>query len=767
MNSYVLKKEGFSCDQEELLANESLFHTANGYLGVRGCFEEGYPEGIKSIRGEYINAFYDIVPMPQAEALYGFPTQKQVIVNTCDTQSISIELDGEPFSLFNGTILSFSRELDMKRGWSVRRVLWVSPKRKTTELTFVRMASFDMLPLFTIQVLVEPKDWSGLVRFSSLHSGEVSNYSNPDDPRVGDATHRMVLTDRIYSDSSISVITAHIASSGLNFASAVGVSCPEAIEAECQKEPEAIVSQYAVNALAGKPSELIKYAVHCDSRRYGDDPARSAVELLKKALQSPVEEWYQRQAGYLEKFWNSAGLEIEGDESLALSLHFGLFQLLQAVGKDACSSIAAKGLSGEGYEGHYFWDTEMYVVPFFSLTMPEIAKNLINYRYETLPQAQQHARIMGHQRGALYAWRTIQGEECSGYYPSGSAQYHINGDVVFAIVQYYLVSKDISFIAEKAAEIVFETARLWMDVGSWHDGSFRINCVTGPDEYTCLVNNNYYTNAGAKYNLAWAAKFYHILEDSQMLRLVQEKTGITKDEIDAFEKAADGMLLLFDEERGINPQDDTFLEKEIWDFANTPKSHYPLLLHYHPLYINRFQVCKQADTVLAHFIHEDYQTEAVMRRSYDYYEKITTHDSSLSSCIFGIMAARLGEQEKAFHYFSESLNMDLDNTHHNTGDGLHIANFGGTYMGLVYGFAGLRIKDDGLHFRPSMPDGLTTYRFRFRYGKSLVEVSVKKSRAVFRMLEGEAISLQVYGKAYVLEDEIEVQLYRGIDNSER
>lgn len=379
---------------------------------------------------------------------------------------------------------------------------------------------------------------------------------------------------------------------------------------------------------------------------------------------------------YLKEYWNQSALEIEGDDELSLAVRYNLYQLIQSVGKEEHSNIAAKGLSGEGYEGHFFWDTEMYIEPFFVLTNPKIAKNLIEYRYSTLEEARENRRIMGHKKGVLYPWRTIMGKECSGYYPAGSAQYHINGDIVHSIVQYYLATKDVDFIAEKGGEIVFETARLWMDVGNYVEGEYHINGVTGPDEYTCMVNNNYYTNLTARENLNWAVKFYDLLKESDILKPVADKIRLTLSEIEKFKEAADKMFLPYDEKLKINPQDDSFLQKKVWDLKNTPKEDFPLLLHYHPLYLYRYQVCKQADTVLAHFIYEDAQSLETIYHSFLYYEKITTHDSSLSTCIFSIVASRLGLKEKAYDYFGDSAKLDLFDTHHNTRDGIHTANMG-------------------------------------------------------------------------------------------
>ncbi|HBI73234.1 MAG TPA: family 65 glycosyl hydrolase, partial [Lachnospiraceae bacterium] len=505
----------------------------------------------------------------------------------------------------------------------------------------------------------------------------------------------------------------------------------------------------------GETVTLTKFTVFSDSIRC-KDCLQGAMEEMEKALKLSLPVLYQYQKEYLKEYWNHCFLEIEGDDDLTAAVNYNMYQLIQSVGKDEYCNIAAKGLSGEGYEGHYFWDTEMYIQPFFNLTEPGITKNLISFRYRTLEKARENARILGHRKGALYPWRTIMGTECSGYYPSGSAGYHINGDIAYSVVAYYLSTKDIEFIVEKGAEILFETARLWMDVGNYYNGSFRINCVTGPDEYTCMVNNNYYTNVCAQFNLNWAVKFYRLLKEEKKLSPVAEKIHLTEEEIKEFDQAARNMYLPYDEKLKINPQDDSFLQKKVWDLEHTPKEKFPLLLHYHPLHLYRYQVCKQADTVLAHFIFEDAQSLETIRNSFDYYEKITTHDSSLSTCIFSIVASKLGRTEKAYEYFGDSAKLDLFNTHKNTKDGIHTANMGGNYMAIIYGFAGLRIKEDGLHFAPSIPKQWKEYRFKINYEDSQIFVEINSEESKFSLLKGSPKQVVIRGKRYELKDTLVV-----------
>jgi len=756
-NRFIYEVRDFGLENDELMLNETLFHNANGYLGVRSNFEEGYPINMQSIRGEYINGFYDFAEMKQAEKLFGLTEEKQTMLNVADTQGIRLFLDGEEFSMFAGETLESSRTLDMEKGTTRRRVMWRSPQGREAEITIVRMASFAMLPLFTIEYRVRALNFSGEIRFDSTHIGSVLNYCDPGDPRVAGETFQHILPGNAAFTDDVSVIVSHTSKSGLTVASAVKNQLSKPAGEKRKVRDSAALHQFTVSLAQGEEVTLTKYAVLCDSVRYGDCRG-TALEHIHKAVSVPLKHWYGLQEEYLKKYWESCAVHVKGDDRLSNAITYNLYQLIQSVGKDPHSNISAKGLSGEGYEGHYFWDTEMYIQPFFLLTMPEIAKNLIEYRYTTLPAARENARIMGHKKGALYPWRTIMGKECSGYFPSGSAQYHIDGDIAYSIISYYLLTKDLSLIARCGAEIVFETARLWMDTGNYSGGRFCINSVTGPDEYTCLVNNNYYTNVLAQYNLKWAARFYRILREEDLLSPVEQKLGLTEEEIDSFERAAKAMYLPYDAALDINPQDDAFLSKKVWNLDDTPPEDFPLLLHYHPLCLYRSQVCKQADTVLAHFILEDAQALSTMKHSFEYYEKVTTHDSSLSTCIFSIMASRLGMPEKAYAYFGESSKLDLFNTHKNTKDGIHTANMGGTYMAMVYGFGGLRIKEDGLHLAPTLPGQWEEYDFKVHDGDSLIQISVQRRGCEITLLDGTEKEIFVYGKSHVLRDSLRLPL---------
>ncbi|MFB6467176.1 glycoside hydrolase family 65 protein [Cytobacillus sp. Hz8] len=749
--SWKIRSSNLNLDN--LLIEESLFFTGNGYLGVRGNFEEGYKQVSKTIRGTYINAFYDIVEIPYAEKHHGFPDTQQKLLNIIDSQTIEIAIvhDGieEWFSLFqnSGEVISYERVLHLDKGFSERIIHWRSPSGKEVKLNFKRLASFTRLEQFIQEIIIEPVNYKGKVKIRSTVNGDVSNFIDLSDPRVASGHAKRLNVTETRMEQEIVAVEVKTLASNLKAACAVTYDISSQAKIEHKKNEKEIESIFCFDLK--RATTFTKRSIYTDTLRHGQDPIMRAIELQNH---QSFQEALHEQAKYLSDFWHHADVQIEGDLKLQEGIRFNLYHLLQSTGRDHHSNIAAKGLSGEGYEGHYFWDTEIFMVPVFLLTKPELAKQLLLYRYSILDTAKLRAKEMGHQKGALFPWRTISGSECSSYHPSGTAQYHISADIAYSYIQYYFATHDEEFLTNYGAELLMETARLWTEVGHYDHGFFKIDMVTGPDEYTCLVNNNYYTNVMAKHNLTFAAKAYWYLKDHAPKQYVhlQQKMGISDEETLEWENAARDMYLPYNEEYGINPQDDSFLQKAVWDFEHTREDQYPLLLHYHPLTLYRYQVCKQADTVLAHFLLEDEQNLEVMKRSFDYYEKITTHDSSLSSCIFSIMACKCGYYEKAYHYFIETARLDLDNTHGNTKDGLHMANMGGAWMAIVFGFAGLRIKETGISFQPSIPEKWETYSFPIQFDDSLVQVTIKKDRISFNLEEGDFLAIKVYEADYLL-----------------
>ncbi|WP_019243267.1 MULTISPECIES: glycoside hydrolase family 65 protein [Bacillus] len=742
--------------QKDLLQDESLFFLGNGYLGIRGNFEEGYQKGFTSIRGTYINAFHDVTEVTYGEKLYGFPETQQKLVNIIDAQDLVIYFGEERFSLFDGNVLAYERNLHMDKGYSERIIHWKSPNGHEIKLHFKRLVSFIARELFAIQVSIEPVNYFGKVKIISTVNGDVENFTDPNDPRVASGHAKRLKVVMTKEDNNVSIVMNETYVSKLQTVCTSKHTINTTHSVSHNVYNESVQSQYTFEL--SQPVTFTKWNAYTDTLRHGDQ----LVEKATLALQSypDFEKALEAQADYLANFWKYADITIGGDSELQEGIRFNLYHLLQSTGRDSHSNIAAKGLSGEGYEGHYFWDTEIYMIPVFLMTKPELAKDLLIYRYHILDGARENAKILGHKQGALFPWRTISGTECSAFFPAGTAQYHISADIAYSNIQYYLVTKDLTYMSEYGAEILFETARLWMDAGNFHNNQFVINDVTGPDEYTCIVNNNYYTNVMAKHNLKWAAKIYQLLLENNptALNKLSEKITLSSEEIAGWQKAAELMFLPYDAELDVNPQDDSFFQKEIWDFENTPKEKHPLLLHYHPLTLYRYQVCKQADTVLGHFLLEDEQAFSTIKNSYDYYEKITTHDSSLSHCVFSIMASKVGYKDKAYQYFIETARLDLDNTHGNTKDGLHMANMGGTWMAIVYGFAGLRVKESGLELAPSLPKQWTNYQFAITYQNRQISVTVTDCNVSLQLLEGAALQIKVFDQTVELQPTNKIDL---------
>ena len=742
---------------QELARRETLFHVANGYLGMRASFEEGVPQGQRSVRGTYINGFYDTAPIHYEEKLHGFASTQQSIVNIIDVQGMDIRLDGESFSCFSGSLEQFEQVLDMQKGVYTRSLTWTSPRGKRTQLVFSRLASFDLPQLIMMQVKITPLNWSGLVSITSTQHGDVVQDFDLLDPRKASVGKKMIdVKEAAWVEDSL-LMVAQTTQSGLTVASAVGHEISEPFSVSYLNKQDVNEITFTGDLAEDSPLTLSKYCVFTDSRRF-PDPRAEAIRLLHRAEGMSFDEWVHAQSSFLSMFWDQAGAGVLGDDGLSASLTWSMYTLLASAGRDGIGNIASKGLSGEGYEGHYFWDTEIYMFPFFLLTMPGIAKQLLSSRAAMLDAAFDHAREMGHQRGALYAWRTITGSECSAYFPSGSAQYHINGAIARAFLSYWQATGDLDYMAQTGARVLIETARLWMDAGHFHQGQFRIDSVTGPDEYSCVVNNNYYTNRSAQDHLRGVWDLAQALTAAGKMEGVRQETGITQEELDSFLQAAQAMYLPYDEGLGISAQDDAFLSKARLELDSIPEERFPLLLHYHPLFLYRHQVCKQADTVLAHFLYEEGETEETIRRSYDYYEAITTHDSSLSECMFSMMAARTGQTEKAFQYYRASAVLDLEDTHGNTADGIHAANMGGCWMGIVFGFGGLRLHRDGLIFRPCLPEELEGYHFTMSYRGSRFQVHVTRTEADFTLVAGPGIELTVYDQKYSLADALKLPL---------
>lgn len=753
LDPWCIRETGF--DTASHFLRETLFALGNGYIGLRGTGEEGYtgPAGT-SLDGTYLNGFYESEPIVYPEAAHALAKTNQFMLNVPNAKGIALTVDGERFDPLAGTLARYERSLDFRNGMLERSLEWTSPGGKRIALRSRRVVAFTNKHLFAIEFEVTPLNFSGQITLRSFIDGAVKNQEAGDDPRVGSAVSGPALrTVGSEQEASFAALVQRTHNSGFTLVSAIDSSV-EGVAPSSWREGEQAGQVLTCAAVEGQPVRLTKYGAYYSSRDYpeGELMAR-ARDTLAGAKAAGFAALCAAQAGYLADFWASADVEIAGDDALQQGIRFNQYHLLQSVGRDGRTNIAAKGVTGEGYEGHYFWDTEIYIFPFFLYSKPEIARKLLEYRYAGLEQARERARQMSHPIGALYPWRTIAGGECSAYFPAGTAQYHINADIAYSIKSYYEATADLDYMAQAGLEIVLETARIWLGIGSYdRQGRFCINEVTGPDEYTALVNNNYYTNAMARMHLHFAADMVDTVREERPgeFARIAGATGLEAGEADAWREAATRMHLPYDAALGIHEQDDSFLSKKVWDFANTPKENYPLLLNYHPMVIYRHQVCKQADVVLALLLLSNEFTLHDKRRDFDYYEAVTTHDSSLSSCIFSIIASEVGYHDKAYDYFMETARLDLDDTHGNTHYGVHTAAMAGTWMGVAYGFGGMRVSHGELRFAPTLPTQWQHYRFQVQLRGAMLAVRVSGDGTEYTLVQGDALDFTHFGQAVTL-----------------
>ena len=743
----------------EFLAQlETMLALGNGYLGMRGCPEEGGPN---AENGTFINGFYETRPIVYGEEAYGFAKTGQTICNVTDSKIIKLFLDDEPFWLPNAHLLKYDRRLNMKSGTLDREILWETPAGKRVSITSRRLVSFPNRHVAAISYCVTLLNAQAFVVISSeMRANEPGAPGNAGDPRLARTFSGRVLHPRTSYSKDRRIVLCHATEK-----SRLTLTCAtdNALESSCPHSYKVVQTAdfgqvaFTIEAQPGCPIQLTKYMVYHTSQ------TASAEELCGRAewtLDRVVTQGFQRllasQEQYMDDFWRRSDVRIKdiredrikrSTVEIQQAIRFNLFHILQASARAEETSVPAKGLTGQAYEGHYFWDTEIYLLPFLIYTSPRIARNLLAFRYKMLPQARARAKELGH-RGAMFPWRTISGEEASAYYAAGTAQYHINADIMYALRKYVQATGDEAFLRNFGAEMLVETARLWVDLGFYSDAKgekFCINGVTGPDEYNAVVNNNAYTNLMARENLRYATGVIESLRATEpdAYNALVHKTALEPSEVKAWIRAAENMYVPYDEKLKIIPQDDEFLDKERWDFRNTPADHYPLLLFYHPLNIYRKQVIKQADVILAMFLLGDVFPPETKKRNFDFYDPLTTGDSSLSSCVEAIIAAQIGDMEKAFRYGMAALLMDLADVGGNVKDGCHIASMGGTWMMLTYGFGGMRDNDGTLSFWPRRaPEENAILRFPVTYRGQRLEVEIGLDKVEYALREGECLVIR-------------------------
>ena len=727
---------------------ETLFALANGYLGIRGTFEEGTPVFQK---GTLINGFHETWPIVYPESAFGYATTGQTIVNAPDGTLIRLYVDDEPFDLAQATLVNYERTLNVRTGILERDVTWEKGSGKRTRVRSRRLVSFEHRHVAAVSYEVTLLNADAPIVISSELVYQEETRPVEGDQRGSRAfTERVLLPQGLRASGGRAVLTAMVKTSRMTLACGMEhhVETNGSYDLRNQSSNDRGRVLIAIHGVVGQTIRLTKLLTFHESRHAQvDELAERADRALERALGLGFEGLAASQSAYLDKFWDRADVEVRGDVELQQAMRFSIFHIHQASARTDGMGLPAKGLTGHGYEGHYFWDTEIYVLPFLIYTSPQLARNLLRFRYRMLDAARKRAREVN-QQGALFPWRTINGEEASAFYAAGTAQYHINADIMYALMKYVEVTGDTEFLHQEGAEMLIETARMWRSLGFYSkraNGQFCINSVTGPDEYNTVVNNNAFTNLMARENLWAAAATMEQIRSNNPDRFagLVHDTGLSDSEISEWRATADRMFVPYDETAGIHLQDDEFLNKKPWDFVNTPPDKYPLLLHFHPLVIYRHNVIKQADVVLAMFLLGNEFTLEQKRRNFDYYDPLTTGDSSLSVSIQSILAMELGYREKAIEYLRYALWMDLADVHANVEQGCHIASMGGTWMAVVYGVAGMREHNGRITFDPRLGKRIEGLRFQLTIQGQLLSVDIegRKGQATYLLREGSGLTI--------------------------
>ncbi|MCF7952543.1 MAG: beta-phosphoglucomutase [Spirochaetales bacterium] len=727
----------------ELAKEESLFSIGNGYLGMRGFYPERRPAYHP---GVFINGFYELTPIHYGEHAYGLAEFNQTMLDLPDCRYIRIKVGEHFFDQTTGSVENYRRVLDFRKGLLTREMTWISPDNKRVSLKWESFISYEFKHIGGIQLSIKTHDPVEIRVYSTIALPS-ERPRDEYDPRVSSKLMRPPLEkvahqiDQAEGRYSMQGMFRTIQSRLSLFCGMVHESSGADQEAVEHREDSSLpVIVYTIEG--SKPAEFSCrkfFSYHSEMVEREHSLQFSFKKDLKTINSRSWEDFLELQENHLSDFWKIANIEIDGDAELQEALRFNLFQLYQSTGKDGSGSLAAKGLTGGGYEGHYFWDTEIYAMPLFTYTKPEIARALLLYRFSILPKARDRAVVLS-QKGALYPWRTINGLEASAYYPAGTAQYHINADIAYSLITYIESTGDYSILIAGGAEMLFETARLWADLGFYNPGkggAFCINEVTGPDEYSALVNNNYYTNQMAKFHLekAWETAEWLKEHEPGFWEELCVRINLEDGEPGSWKKAADAMYIPFAAAKAIHPQDDQFMEREPWDFENRPKDKYPLLLYYHPLVIYRYRVLKQADAILGNFLLGNRIPWYQKKRDFEFYEPLTTGDSSLSACIQGIQAFEFGYEDAGLKHLYGTTLMDIEDRHGNSKDGLHTAAMAGSWMSIVFGIAGMRTNRGLPCFRPQLPKAWKSLTFGLSLQEKPLKITISRSGCRYQLLE--------------------------------
>lgn len=728
VDPWQVREPRLDADRARLGVSETLFSLANGFVGMRGTLDEGRP---CEVRGTFLSGVFEHYPLSYPESSHGDPRQGQALVSVADGSVIRLIADGTAIDVESVHPRRHERVLDMRAGTLDRFVEWPLPSGTTLEVSSRRLVSLKERSVCAVRYavravggpvhLVLRSDLSGLVGRPTVTKG---------DPRVEEALGAPFEVLERREDATGGAMAARTRRSGITVACAVD-HVVEAPDRTVTVEAEDHVVRTTVTADLAEGEELVltKVVAYAWDR---DGDAAGVLDVARAGVLSGLDRGWdgllRDQRAVLDDFWDRADVEVDGDPELQQALRYCLFQLLGSAALISDAPAGAKGLTGLGYDGHTFWDIEGFVVPALTLLRPDAAARLLRWRAGTLDEARHRAKVIDLQ-GATFAWRTIDGHECSPYWPASTAAMHVNADICRAF-WLHRNATDEPFAEHKLFEILVETARLWMSMGHRApDGGWHLFGMTGPDEYTGVVDNNLFTNLMARRNLLWAADAAKGLPD------LAEQMGVEADEIAEWRDAAQAVHVPWDEDRRVHAANDSFTTYREWRFADH-RDCYPLQEHHHYAKIYRRQVVKQADLVQALWWCRDDFTDDEVARDLDYYEARTVRDSSLSAAVQAVVCAQAGHPDLALRYLREAAMVDLRDVQGDTTDGLHLAAVAGAWLALVAGLGGLREDRDELEIAPVLPATLERTAYHVTWRGRLLRVETTRAGTTVTLRRG-------------------------------
>ncbi|HXQ78556.1 MAG TPA: glycosyl hydrolase family 65 protein, partial [Gemmatimonadaceae bacterium] len=731
---------------------ESLFALSNGHIGLRGNLDEGEPHGMP---GTYLNGYFEILPLPHAEAGYGYPEESQSLIDVTNGKIMRLLVDDEPFDIRYGTLTRHERVLDLRDGVLRRDVDWTSPAGQRVRVRTTRLVSFVQRSIAAIRYEVTALEQGARI---VLQSSLVANEPLPErlrDPRNA-AALASPLVSEYHADDALDVSLGHHArASGLRVAAGLShlIDASQDVATSSESEPDLARVSFSTELAPDETVTVVKLLAYGWSSQRSMPSLRDQVDAaLHAARTTGWDRLATGQRAFLDDMWRRADIEIDGDPELQQAARFAIFHVMQSAARAEKRGIPAKGLTGRGYDGHTFWDMDSYTLPVLTYIAPDAARDAIEWRHTTLPMAKARAHELG-LSGAAFPWRTIEGQECSGYWPASTAAFHVTGGIAEAVRRYVAATDDREFEQTIGLELLVETARLWIALGHYDaEGGFRIDGVTGPDEYSALGDNNTFTNLMAARNLSHAAAAAERHRDRAA------DFDVDEDEVARWRAAADAIVVPFDTEVGVTAQCDGFTRYRRWDFAADPAGDEVLLMRYPYYRLYSSQVVKQADLVFALYLFGDRFSDEQKRRDFEYYEPMTVRDSSLSAPIQAIVAAEVGHLDLAYDYVKEAALIDLRDLSRNTSDGIHLAALSGVWLGVVAGFAGMRDHGDTLSFAPRLPRALKGISFQMMYRGRRIRIELTQDAARYVLVEGDPLAVSHDGSPFELSVDTPVTL---------